>query len=313
MAPASRPILAVSATGTMTRYHSKRAASKATGIPAASVAFAASNLALRDGRLWKFEDDPRQVDMSRFQAVQEQAVAPTEADVEQARDFVDALRGDDGHVITEMRLSDGYVSATKMCQSAGKHFSDYVRRNSTIEFMVALADSLGRPKSKLTDRCKTGAVARRDTWVHPRVATHLAMWISADFEVKVSGWIEEARRGLRGINQEYICALANLKARKGNDLLEAKVRDRIAEQENGRVEVACEYGIVDVLTPMAIIEVKRSNSFLHALGQVLGYAESFPGHRKRIHMILENDEDDLLNRAKRVCNKHGVEVTCETA
>ena len=66
MAPASRPILAISEDGSVTRHLSKRAASEATGIPAASVALAATNLALRDGFLWKFEDDPRDVDMSRF-------------------------------------------------------------------------------------------------------------------------------------------------------------------------------------------------------------------------------------------------------
>src|SRR5690348_5030526 len=62
MAPQSRPILATSPDGSTIRYHSKRAASVATGIPAASVALAASKHSLRDGYLWRFEDDPRKVD-----------------------------------------------------------------------------------------------------------------------------------------------------------------------------------------------------------------------------------------------------------
>ena len=187
MAPASRPILAVSATGTMTRYHSKRAASEATGIPAASVAFAASNLALRNDRLWKFEDDPRQVDMSRFQAVREQVVAaPTEADVEQARDFVDALRGDDGRMITEMRLSDGYVSATKMCQSAGKMWADY--KDGHRAFIVTLASSMGRPID-LVQTNFNGPNHQRGTWVHPQLAINLASWCSPTFAVKVTALV----------------------------------------------------------------------------------------------------------------------------
>jgi hypothetical protein len=32
-----------------------------------------------------------------------------------------------GRVIAEMRMSDGYVDATKMCQSGGKLWSDYYR------------------------------------------------------------------------------------------------------------------------------------------------------------------------------------------
>ena len=187
MAPPSRPIVAISASGAVTRYHSKRAASAATGIPPASVALAAANLALRDGFLWKFEDDTRPVDMSRFQVDQQQVLdAPTEADVERARDFVDALRGDDGRMITEMRLSDGYISATKMCQSAGKTMSDYMRLQGTNEFLEQLADSLRCPKSNLTNRRETGHVEDRGTWVHPRLAIHLASWCSPSFAVKVT-------------------------------------------------------------------------------------------------------------------------------
>ncbi|GAQ92738.1 hypothetical protein KFL_011150060 [Klebsormidium nitens] len=312
MAPPSRPIVAISATGAVTRYHSKRAASDATRIPAASVALAASNLALRDGFIWKFEDDPREVDMSRFQAAEQQTVAaPTADEVEYARDFVDALRGDDGRMITEMRLSDGYVSATKMCQSAGKNMSDYMRLQSTEEFMVQLANTLGCSRTFLVNRCETGPVTKRVTWIHPMVATNLAVWISTDFEVKVSIWLEHARRRLPGIDRDYRIALANLKPQRGNGTIEADVRDRLAEVENGQVEVLCDYGRVDVLTASSIIEVKQSKYYLHALGQVLGYAESFPQHRKRIHLIMPSDDEELLSRAKRVCGKHGVDVTCE--
>lgn len=183
MAPRSRPIVAMSATGAVTRYHSKRAAADATGIPAASVAFAASHLSLRDGFLWKFEDDPRQVDMSRFQVNEQQAAAPTEAEVEQARDFVDALRGDDGRMITEMRLSDGYISATKMCQSAGKMWADY--KDGHTAFINALVTSMDRPIEPFQS-IVTGPNHQRGTWVHPQLAINLASWCSPTFAVKVT-------------------------------------------------------------------------------------------------------------------------------
>lgn len=311
MAPPSRPIIAISADGSRTTYNSKRAASNATGIPAASVAFAAASLALRNGLLWKFADDPRDVDMGRFTADQAPVAAPTASDVEQARAFVDALRGDDGQLITEMRLSDGYISATKMCLSAGKNMSDYTRLQNTKDFLVTLADRLGQSKLSLTTRCETGPVAGGGTWVHPMVATNLAMWISTDFEVKVSQWIEHARQVLPHVNRDYKQSLANLKPRRVNEALEANVRDRLAEREKGQVEVQCEYGIVDVVTSSEIVEVKRSKNYLHALGQVLGYGESFPEHKKRVHLILEDSEEDLLSRAKRICSRHDVSVTCE--
>ena len=37
---------------------------------------------------------------------------------------MDALKGDDGQMIIDMWRSDGFVSATKMCQSAGKMWSN---------------------------------------------------------------------------------------------------------------------------------------------------------------------------------------------
>jgi hypothetical protein len=168
MALPSQPIVAVSATGAVTRYHSKRAASDATGIPAASVALAASNLALRDGFIWKFKDDSREVDMSRFQAAEQQTVAaPTEEEVEHARDLVDALRGDDGRMITEMRLSDGYVSATKMCQSAGKTWGHYNAVEGHVAVRNALATSLRIPIDDLVQSITNGPLHQRGTWVHP--------------------------------------------------------------------------------------------------------------------------------------------------
>jgi hypothetical protein len=214
-------------------------------------------------------------------------------------------------MITEMRLSDGYISATKMCQSAGKMWGHYkdVARNK--EFMIALAESTGRPLETLLHSILSGPNHQRGTWVHPQLATHLAMWISTEFEVKVSRWIESARRRLPQINQDYMDSLKSLKPRRANDVVEAHVRDRLAESEKGQVEVLCDYGIVDVLTSSEIIEVKRSRNFLHALGQVLGYAESFPEHKKRVHLILEDNEEERLSRAKRICSKHGVKVTCE--
>lgn len=313
MAPQSRHILAVSATGAVQRYHSKRAASEATGIPAATISEAASRLTLRDNVIWKFEDDNREVDMNRFQISPQNApVAPTEADIERAQDFVDALRGDDGQMITEMRLSDGYISATKMCQSAGKMWGHYNAVEGNQAFRIALAASIGSPVEALVQSILDGSLHLRGTWVHPRIATHLAMWISTEFEVKVSGWIEKARQILQYIDWDYKRSLANLKPRKDSDTVEAAVRDHLAQQETGQVEVTCDHGRVDVLTRSEVIEVKRGSRYLHALGQVLRYAESFPEHRKRVHLILEADQDDLLLKAKRVCSRYGVDVTCET-
>lgn len=107
-----------------------------------SIALAASKLGARDGRAWKYEDDTRAVDLSVFRA---DTPTGTPLDAEergQAAAFVEALRGDDGRMITEMRLSDGYINVTKLCQSAGKLWGDYRRTEGNQIFLDQLSKSM---------------------------------------------------------------------------------------------------------------------------------------------------------------------------
>lgn len=312
MAPPSRPILAISADRSSQRYASKRAASKATGHAASTLALAATKVAKFEGVLWKFEDDPREVDMSCFQMNEQRTTeAPIAAELEKARDFADALKGDDGQTITVMRLSDGFVSATKLCQSAGKQWSNYKEVGRNIAFLKALGRATALPVDVLVQSTVTGPNHKSGTWVHPYIATHLAMWISTEFEIKIAKWIGQARQQIFHMNEDFESSLATLKARTGQEMVEACVRDRLAEREGGQVEVVCEHGIIDVLTPSDVIEVKRSNKYLHALGQILGYSESYPKHKKRVHLIMDSNEEELVSKAKHLYQKHGVEVTCE--
>jgi hypothetical protein len=190
MAPAPRPILAVAPDGTVIRYDTKRAAAAATGIGPSSIALAASKLGIRNGFIWKFEDDPRAVDLGAFTTSSTQSVLPpTEEEFEQATDFVNALRGDNGLMITELRLNDGYVNATRMCASACKAWADYNRLNNTKGYMESLTTSLGIPTQQLIKPIMTGPLASRGTWVHPQVAIHLAAWCSSEFAVKVTALV----------------------------------------------------------------------------------------------------------------------------
>lgn len=57
--------------------------------------------------------------------------------------LLQALRGDDGKMITEMRTSDGMVNATKMCKSAFVLFKDFTKKAETKKFFEELAKHLG--------------------------------------------------------------------------------------------------------------------------------------------------------------------------
>jgi len=94
----------------------------------------------------------------------------------------------EGEVVHQREL-DGYVSASAMCKVAGKLWADYRRLKTSQEFFDELAGSMGIPIDRLVVTIVTGANSQRGTWVHPRVAVHLAQWLSPRFAVQVSQWV----------------------------------------------------------------------------------------------------------------------------
>lgn len=98
------------------------------------------------------------------------------------------LRSFDGHEIGQ-RQTDGYMDATAMCQANGKKWSHYWSNQSTQEFVQALAADAGIPASALVEVRRGGTVNEQGTYVHPKLAIHLAQWCSARFAVLVSGWV----------------------------------------------------------------------------------------------------------------------------
>lgn len=97
----------------------------------------------------------------------------------------------------------GYSNGTQMCRANGKRITDYLRLDSTQEFLEALSDSLDTDvyaevrnlTSGLIDKRRGGNPHYQGTWVHPRVAVHLAQWCSPDFAVQVSGWVLDILSG----------------------------------------------------------------------------------------------------------------------
>jgi hypothetical protein len=216
----------------------------------------------------------------------------------------------DGGVITEIRPSDGYVNATKLCASARKFWGNHWECKKAKKFASELSELVGMPTSALVKY--EIKLYERATWVHPRVATHLACWISSEFGAKVTGWIEMAKQKIPEIKTQYDHSLASLKPDAGNDCIESIVRDRLATQLSGETEVTATYGPIDVMSNTEVIEVKHAPLFTRALGQVLGHGKSFPQKRKRIHIFgSESEIEDNLELAKRLCADYDVLVTHE--
>jgi len=89
-----------------------------------------------------------------------------------------------------------YFYNTKTIQRFKKRLAKYLENAQTAAFINSLSRSV-RIRTRRLVRIRTdllvqkimnGPNNKRGTWVHPRVATHLAQWVSPAFAVKVSGW-----------------------------------------------------------------------------------------------------------------------------
>jgi hypothetical protein len=92
--------------------------------------------------------------------------------------------------VIDQRSEDGYINATQLCKVADKRWHNYVRNETTGHFLRALAAKTRISVLELIQEVidENGV---KSTWVHPKVAIHLAQWLSADFAVQVSEWVYE--------------------------------------------------------------------------------------------------------------------------
>jgi hypothetical protein len=110
-----------------------------------------------------------------------------------ALSFIESLFGDDGQMITQIRVSDGYVNATKMCQSAGKLWANFSSLAGTKKFLGELSSIIGIAIEDLVISACGGD--HSGTWVHPDVAIELAGWCSVKFKVQVGQLVKRYMRG----------------------------------------------------------------------------------------------------------------------
>jgi prophage antirepressor-like protein len=81
---------------------------------------------------------------------------------------------------------DGYVNATQLCKAGNKKFNDWNRLDATQQLVNELVLITGIPVCEIIESIKG-----HGSWVHPKLAPHLAMWLSPSFALKVSDVINE--------------------------------------------------------------------------------------------------------------------------
>ena len=81
------------------------------------------------------------------------------------------------------RSTDGYVNLTEMAKISTKKVNDYLRLNTTKEYLEELSTVTGIPVTDLIVVKQGGVPEEQGTWAHKLVAIDFAKWISSKFAV----------------------------------------------------------------------------------------------------------------------------------
>jgi hypothetical protein len=225
--------------------------------------------------------------------------------------------GNYGEFKVLMMRENGYINVTKLCKEGGKEMSEWNRSKHSIEMLKSFSSDLGLQMSGLLITINGGnqTLLTRGTYAHPDLVPHIASWVSPSFAIKVSGIINKWRALSHENELEYWNSMGEcFQSQEKKLCIEHIIRDRLAEQLQGKIEVETAFGRADVVTDNEVIEIKRLCNWKHALGQVLAYtSDPFLSDRKmRIHLFDETQASPLdINSIEKVCSKYGCSVTFE--
>jgi hypothetical protein len=200
---------------------------------------------------------------------------------------------------------DGYINLNQLCKAGGREFRKWKKNKRAKEFLVELSKYINIPENKLI-QYEINSKKDQANWGHPQVATTVAQWVSVEFSVRISIWIEEWK--LNENNKgKYYNSITEINGRN-NDNKEKKIQLNLQKELGGEIEVKIQEGRIDLLTKTEIIEIKNANNWKHALGQILIYGLYYPTHKKRIHLF---DMTDNIVNIQQTLSKFDVVLTYE--
>ncbi|HCO67039.1 MAG TPA: hypothetical protein DIT04_04670 [Dysgonomonas sp.] len=88
----------------------------------------------------------------------------------------------------QQRSSDGYFNVTALCEAVEKNLDDYLKLQSTKNFLKQLSSDTGVPRSSLILSIKDSNQSE-SIWVHPKVALNIGQWVGEKYQALVSSWI----------------------------------------------------------------------------------------------------------------------------
>jgi hypothetical protein len=86
---------------------------------------------------------------------------------------------------------DGYINVTQLCKAGNREFKHWNENIKHKEYVKKLSKSVGISADMLLQVKTTGKNEERGTWAHRKLAIYIAYWVSNDFAIQVSNWIDE--------------------------------------------------------------------------------------------------------------------------
>ena len=209
-----------------------------------------------------------------------------------------------------MDMTTGYINATKLCTDGGRKMCKCLENKNSQELIENMKNSSVYFNIEILYCIKGGHNQQiTGTYVHPDLILVIACWISPIVFLKINNIINEWRK-MSPDNQIRFRKDIGDGIKEGVGMFESSqtesvVRDKIALDENGIVEVKTEVGFIDVLTDTKIIEVKKFHNWKHALGQIECYGYFYPNRQKWIYLFDTTEYTDLIDE---ICKSKDVFV-----
>ena len=214
-----------------------------------------------------------------------------------------------------MDTQTGYINATKFCTAASggkKRFGNYLATDRYKNLIAEYTEEVGSDRGELTIQVTAGSYELRGTYFSPDLLLDLASWVSPIVLIRTARFINEWRllspENDRRFHKEIGEALKKGILMNEHTHSEAVIRDQVACDENGIVEVETLAGFIDVLTDTKIIEVKTFCNWKHALGQVQAYGYYYPAKEQWIYLFDTPEDASRKEIVETVCTAKNVGV-----
>jgi hypothetical protein len=203
----------------------------------------------------------------------------------------------DFHGAKIRQRSDGYLSATDMCQANDKRFGDYKRLKNTKEFYNALSRSVGIPPDLIIQITRKGLNDKRGTWIEPHAAINLAQWCSPEFAALVTEWVFELlTKGTVSLDPRLeIAPFAQAKADELDKLGLVGNAKQIALNNSIKQQFDCDIlQLFGIESPVA--EIQQALLIPTEIAKRVGLKSARPVNLKLTKLGLQTNHRDHKNR-----------------